>query len=129
MNPAQASPSSPDPVLREITTDPNDISNTHNLLIERPFPEKKRSGFHFSITIIFTILFMVWAADLVDSYPTTDGKLKCAYALLNLTLVWMGLIYLPTPDYSSPLKYGYKLVLSMALVWSLNVMFVGFLVT
>lgn len=117
---------SPDKTIRPVM-DPNDVYSTSNILLERPFPEKKRSGFHFSITIIAFTIFMVWAAKLLDSYETTQAKIKCAYALFNIIMVAIGLLVLPTPDYSSPLKYAYKLILSFGFVYSLNVIFVAFM--
>jgi phosphatidylserine synthase 2 len=117
---------SPDKIFRP-AIDPNDVYPTSNILLERPFPEKKRSGFHFSITIVCFALFMVWAAGFMDTFTSTQAKLKCAYGLLNITLVALGLLVLPTPDYSSPLKYAYKLILSLGFVYSLNTIFVAFM--
>lgn len=127
--PSQSPPlsSSPDPSARQFIIDPNDIYTSNNILIDKPFPEKKRSGFHFSITIICSIIFMIWASNFTSTYTTFESKIKVAYALFNIAMVAAGLLVLPTPDYSSPLKYAYKLILSLGVVWSLNVMFVAFL--
>lgn len=98
-----------------------------NLLKTTPFPEKKRSGFHFSITVVCSVLFLVAAAGHLDRYPTFEGKLKCAIALLSLALVALCCIGLPTPDYPAPLKHAYKLILSLAFVYMLNVTFMALL--